>query len=100
MQCLESNGTLDSNTACSISTIMSLESPGCNNPTDKHSFFTSSLLSLLEGFSYFLKVISAKGESVAIVLGIYSLICSHYLKLFIRKVFKFLKKKPLRSLWK
>ncbi len=49
-----------------MSTIISLESPGCNNPKDKHSRFISSLPSRYFGFSYFLRVILDSGLSDAI----------------------------------
>src|SRR3989344_3691635 len=72
----ESRDTLEFIKVKKTSTITSLESPGCNNPIDKHNFLTNSLLSRLYGFSYFLKVISARGislETLLILIFLYRL---------------------------
>lgn len=56
-------GSLEASSAWNTSTITSLESPGCNSPTDKHNFRTNSLFVEVDGCSYFLRVISASGVS-------------------------------------
>ena len=50
-----------------MSTITSLESPGCNNPIDKQSFLISSLSLKFVGLSYLLNVISMSGISFDMV---------------------------------
>ena len=55
------------NITYNMSTMISLESPGCNKPTLKHNFLTRFLSEIFSGFSYFLRFISASGLSIAMI---------------------------------